>query len=145
VGHGMQLDHVSYSQYWHTEISLLCLLSLCNALWNDFSWVICITVKGYLQKKIITIMAGAKPRKSCRSLFKKLEILLLLVNIFSLMNFIVLTWNFFRQIQLYTVLTQGIRTVFIDQLPTFHVLSKVFTMLASKYLAVYNLASERFV
>jgi hypothetical protein len=30
-----------------------------------------------LQKKIVRLMAGVKPRNSCRSLFKRLEILAL--------------------------------------------------------------------
>jgi hypothetical protein len=43
-----------------------------------------------LQKKMIRIMAGTKPRNSCRSLFRKLEILPLCCEyVFSLMNFIV--------------------------------------------------------
>jgi IS1 family transposase len=43
-----------------------------------------------LQKKIIIIMVGARPRTPCRSLFKKLEILPVPCQyIFSLMNFIV--------------------------------------------------------
>jgi hypothetical protein len=43
-----------------------------------------------LQKKIIRIMAGSKPRNSCRNPFKKLKMLPLPCEcIFSLMNFIV--------------------------------------------------------
>jgi hypothetical protein len=43
-----------------------------------------------LQKKIIRIMVDAHPRTSCRSLFKKLEILPVPCQyIFSLMNFLV--------------------------------------------------------
>jgi hypothetical protein len=43
-----------------------------------------------LQKKIVRLMAGAKPRNSCRSLFKRLEILTLPCEyIFSLLLFIV--------------------------------------------------------
>jgi hypothetical protein len=43
-----------------------------------------------LQKKIVRIMVGAHPRTPCRSLFKKLEILLVPCQyIFSLMNFFV--------------------------------------------------------
>jgi hypothetical protein len=39
------------------------------------------------QNKIVRIMAGAKPRNSCRSLFRRLEILSLPCEyIFSLMN-----------------------------------------------------------
>jgi hypothetical protein len=41
--------------------------------------------------------------------------------------------NMFRQTQQYTVLTLGIGTMFTDQLPTFHVLKKVHTMMASKF------------
>jgi hypothetical protein len=46
-----------------------------------------------LQKKTVRLMAYVKPRNSCRSIFKKSEILALpylhIFNIFSLMNFIV--------------------------------------------------------
>jgi hypothetical protein len=43
-----------------------------------------------LQEKIITITVGARPRTSCRSQFKKLEILLIPCQYtLSLMNFIV--------------------------------------------------------
>jgi hypothetical protein len=50
-----------------------------------------------LQKKIIRIMAVAKPRNLCRSLFKKLEILPLPCEyIFSLMNFIVNNLELFQ-------------------------------------------------
>jgi hypothetical protein len=43
-----------------------------------------------LQKKVIRIIAGVKPRHSCGNLFKRLEILPLPCEyIFSLMNFIV--------------------------------------------------------
>jgi hypothetical protein len=50
-----------------------------------------------LQKKIIRIMAGAKPRNSCRSLFKKLDILPLPCEyIFSLMNFTVNNLELFQ-------------------------------------------------
>jgi hypothetical protein len=44
----------------------------------------------------------------------------------------------FIQTQQYTVLTLGIRTIFTDQLPTFHVFKKVHTMLASKSSTAYN-------
>jgi hypothetical protein len=50
-----------------------------------------------LQKKIIRIMAGAKPRNLCRSLFKKLGILPLPCGyIFSLMNSIVNNLELFQ-------------------------------------------------
>jgi hypothetical protein len=43
-----------------------------------------------LQKKVVWLMAGVKPRNSCRSMFKRLEILSLLCEyIFSLLLFIV--------------------------------------------------------
>jgi hypothetical protein len=98
-----------------------------------------------LQKKIVRIMAGTKPRNLCRSLFKKLEIFLFLLNIyFHQWTSSLITQNFFRQIQLYTMLTHGIRTIFIDQLPAFHVFRKVLTLLASKSSTVYHLVSKLF-
>jgi hypothetical protein len=43
-----------------------------------------------LQKKIVRLMAGVKPRNSCRSLFKRLEIFALPCEcIFSFLNFVV--------------------------------------------------------
>jgi ribosomal protein L33 len=49
--------------------------------------------------------------------------------------------NFFRQIQIYTALTQGIRIIFTDYLPIFHVVRKVLTMLASKSSNSYHLVT----
>jgi hypothetical protein len=44
----------------------------------------------YLEKRIVRIIVGAKPGRSCRSLFKKLGILLFPCQyVFLLMNFIV--------------------------------------------------------
>jgi hypothetical protein len=85
-------------------------------------------------------MVGAKPRNLCRSLFKTLEILPLpCEEIFSLMNFFINNLELFQINSTKAVLTQRIRTIFIDQLPTFHVLKKVLTMLASKSSIVYHL------
>jgi hypothetical protein len=43
-----------------------------------------------LEEKILRILAGAQPRTSCRSLFKKLEILPIpCQNVLSLLNFVV--------------------------------------------------------
>jgi hypothetical protein len=55
-----------------------------------------------------------------------------------------MTYNFFRQIHLHTVLTQVIRTIFIDQLPLFLVFRKVHTMLASKSSVVCLSVSKPF-
>jgi hypothetical protein len=50
-----------------------------------------------LQKKVIRIIAGVKPRNSCRNLFKGLEILPLPCEyIFLLMNFIVNNQELFQ-------------------------------------------------
>ena len=72
-----------------------------------------------LQKKIIRIMAGAEPRTSCRSLFVQLEILPVPCwYIRSLMNFLIINQETF-QIYLYTILIQGISTVFKGQIPIY--------------------------
>jgi hypothetical protein len=82
-----------------------------------------------LQKKIVRLMAGGKPRDSCKNLFKRLEILTLPCKyIFSLMIFIVKNQEFFQ--------TQGIRISFIDELPTSHVFRRVLIMLALKFLSL---------
>jgi hypothetical protein len=50
-----------------------------------------------LHKKIIRIMASVKPTNSCKSLFKRLEILTLPCKyIFSLINFIVSNQGYFQ-------------------------------------------------
>jgi hypothetical protein len=50
----------------------------------------CYFLTPLLQKKIVRLIAGVKPRNSCRSLFKRLEILALPCEyIFSLMNFLI--------------------------------------------------------
>jgi hypothetical protein len=70
---------------------------------------------------------------SLEILFTRLGILPLPCEyIFSLMNFVVNNQEHLKK-QLNTILTQGIETISIDQLPTFHVLKKVHTFLASKY------------
>jgi hypothetical protein len=112
------------SAYFHSTIK-------CGIIfWGNSSnskWILT------LQKKIIRIMAGAKPRNSCSSLYKELEIFPLSCEyIFSLMNVIVNNVELFQKSQLYTLLTQEIRIIFTDQLRTFHVFRKVLTMLASK-------------
>jgi hypothetical protein len=62
---------VPYCQYWYTEISRLCLLSVMKygiiVLGNSSNAKRVCT----LQKKIITIMASAEPRNLFRRLFKK--------------------------------------------------------------------------
>jgi hypothetical protein len=77
-----------------------------------------------LQKRTVTIVAGVKSRNSFRNLFMRLEILPLPCKyIFTLMNLVVNNQELF-QTQQYTVLTLGIRTIFTDLLPTFHVFKK---------------------
>jgi len=53
-----------------------------------------------------------------------------------------MTKNFFRQIQQNAMLTLGIGTIFIHQLPAFHVFRKVDTLLASKSSTVYHQVPE---
>jgi hypothetical protein len=78
-----------------------------------------------LWKRTVGIIAGVKSRNSCRNLLMRLDILPLSCKyIFTSMNFVVITKNIFRQTQQTTVLTLGIGTIFIGQLPTFHVFKK---------------------
>jgi hypothetical protein len=96
-----------------------------------------------LQKKIFRIMVGAHPRTPCRSLFKKLEILPVPRQyVFSLINFFVNNRKIFKQIHQYTVLIQGISTIFIDQLPTYHAFRKVHCILASGFSTIYHAVSQ---
>jgi hypothetical protein len=75
-----------------------------------------------LQKRTIRIIAGVKSSNSCRNLFMRLEILPLPCKyILTLMNLVVNNQEHFQQ---NTVLTLGIGTIFIDQLPTSHVFKK---------------------
>jgi hypothetical protein len=91
-----------------------------------------------LHERTVRIIAGGKSRTSCRNLFMSLEILTLPCEyIFTLMNFIINNQEHF-QTQKYTVLTQGIGTIFTDQLQTFHVFKKVHSMLASRSSTGYH-------
>jgi hypothetical protein len=64
---------------------------------------------------------------------KKLEILPVPYQyVFSLMNFFVNNQTS-KQIRQYTVLIQGISTIFIDQLPTYLVFRKVLSILTSEF------------
>jgi hypothetical protein len=98
------------------------------------SWVIWAShnKKIFILQSIVRITVGAKPRNQCWSVSKRLEILPLSCEyIFLLMNFGISNLEKF-QIHLYTVLAQGTSTIYIDQLPVFHIFRKVHTMLASK-------------
>jgi hypothetical protein len=89
---------------------------------TDTDWVF------ILQKRIVRIMAGIGFgfRSSCRSLFKKLDILPVLCQyIFSLMIFVWKIWKIFRPTHQYIVWIQETRLSFIGLLPiphAFHVL-----------------------
>jgi len=87
-----------------------------------------------LQKKIFRIIAGAQAKTSCGSLFKLYEILPVLCQyILSFMNCIMKT---LKQINLYTILIQGISIIFIDQMTTYLVFKKAHSLLASKFSTV---------
>jgi hypothetical protein len=98
-----------------------------------------------LQKKIIRIIPDAKPRNSCRILFKKLEILPLPCEyIFSLKNFIINNPDLFQtNLTIHSDNTRN-KNIFIDQLTTFIVFRKVLTLLASKSSTFYHLVSKSF-
>ena len=76
-------------------------------------------------------MAGAQSRTSCKSLFKQSEIPFVPRQyILSLKNFIIKTQGIFKQIYLYTILIQGIRIIYIDQMSTYLVFKKVHSIMA---------------
>jgi len=84
-------------------------------------------------------MVDAKSGTSCISLFKKFGILSVPCQyIFTLMNSTVHNQVNFHKILLYTVLTQGISTVFTPHLQTFHVSRNVHSILAPKFSMVYH-------
>jgi hypothetical protein len=96
-----------------------------------------------LQKEIIRIMVGANPRTARTDLFKNPEILPVLRQyIYSLMNFLVNNQDNLQKIHQYAVLIQGISTVFIHQLPTYHAFRKVRSILASEFSTVYHAVSQ---
>jgi hypothetical protein len=96
-----------------------------------------------LEKKIVWIMAGDKPRNSCRGLFKRLEILPLPCEyIFWLMNFSVNNQKHFQSNSAVHCVNTRNRHHHLDQLPTSHVFRKVHTMLASKFSTTYPLVSK---
>jgi hypothetical protein len=127
-----------YFAYFH---SIITIITLYNEVWNNFWGVTHLEQKNIqLTKKIIRLMADVKPRNSCKNLFKRLEILTLPCEyIFFLMIFIVKkNKNFFQLIPIYTLLTQGIRISFIDQLPSSHISRRVLIVLALTSLTLLS-------
>jgi len=84
-----------------------------------------------LQEKIITIMAGAQPRNSCRSLFKQLEIPPVLCQCtLSLMNCIINNQEIFQtNSSIHNIYTRNSITVAV-QMPNYLVFKKVPSILA---------------
>jgi len=90
-----------------------------------------------LQKKIVRFMAGAQPRTLCRSLFKNDRFCPFHVNIcFHLWTLLSVIKKIFKQIHGYTILIQGISTIFINQMLTYLVFKKVHCRLASEFSTV---------
>jgi hypothetical protein len=58
------------------------------------------------------------------------------------MNFFVNNQEKFEKIYQYTVLMQGISTIFIDHLPTYHAFRKVRSVLVSEFWTVYHEVSQ---
>jgi hypothetical protein len=81
-------------------------------------------------------------KEQCVKLKEKHWVLLVPIQYIVLfMNFTVSNEDNF-QIRLYIVLIQGIRTIFIDHVPAFHVFRRMHSVLASKFSAVYHLVSR---
>ena len=59
-----------------------------------------------------------QPRTCCRSLFKHASITFIIELPLSIMR------KIFKHIYLYAILIQGTSTIFIDQMPTYHVFKK---------------------
>jgi hypothetical protein len=94
------------------------------------------------------IIVGAHPRTPCRNLFKKLDILPVPCQYtFSLMNFFVNNQENFQTNSSVHSIIQGISTIFVDQLPTYHAFRKVHSILVSEFSIVYysvtNLKNEK--
>jgi hypothetical protein len=70
------------------------------------------------QKKIVRITAAAQPGTSLRSLFKQLNLFHANICFHSWTSLSAIK-KIFKQIHLYTALTQGIITVSIDQMPMY--------------------------
>jgi hypothetical protein len=86
-----------------------------------------------LQKKIVRIVAAAQPRSLST------EILPVPCQyILSLMNFIINNRKIFQQIHVYTLLIEGMITIFIDPIPTYLVFKKVHFML-SEFSTFYDI------
>jgi hypothetical protein len=96
-----------------------------------------------LQKK--RLMMDVKSHNSYGDLLKRPETLTLPCEyIFSLINFITITKNIFRPMLMYTVLTQGISTISINQLLTCHAFRKEHIMLESTFSIICHLISNGF-
>jgi len=70
-----------------------------------------------------------EPRMACRSLFKQLEIPPAYIY-YRLCTLLSRMRNIFKQIHLFTILVQGISTIFKGQVPTYLVFKKVYFLLA---------------
>jgi hypothetical protein len=69
----------------------------------------------WLQKRVIRIITGSRPRDSCRQLYKKLGILTLMSQyILFLLLFILKTKLYFKWILKFIVLIQHINLIFIS-------------------------------
>jgi hypothetical protein len=100
-----------YYAYFHSIIQYRIIL------WGNSSNSVKIFI---LQKKIIRVLAVAQLRTSGRSLLKHLEMspfpcqyIVALITSLSLIS------NILKQIHLYTILKQGISTIFTDKTPTY--------------------------
>jgi hypothetical protein len=95
------------------------------------------------QQRIVRIMAGDKPRNSCRSLFMRLEILLLPCEyIFSLMNFVVNNQEHFQtNSAIHNVNTRN-RDLLHRPIANVSCFKKVHNILAPKYSTVYHPVSK---
>jgi hypothetical protein len=98
-----------------------------------------------LQKKTIRLMAGVKPRNSCRSLFKRSESPTLPCEyIFSLLRFNVTNQEYFQT----NSALHSINTRNKNQLhkpianPTYQVFKRVLIMVVHKFLTAYHLVSQ---
>jgi hypothetical protein len=112
---------VLYQQQHHSQIQLFHLLSLCNkSMEYFFHNLFNIENVFTLLRKIFGIRFPTMPRNSCRSLFG-----IPCHYMFSFMNFIVNNQENFKQINLYTLLKQGMGTTSKHHMPIFLVFRKI--------------------
>jgi hypothetical protein len=134
-------QNVSCYQYWHAQINLLCLFSLCSEVWSIFfgggggGCNLSNNKLIFLKRKLLELWLIQNTESTQKEVDPRKILRLSHEHILSLINFSVYNLEHFQTN--FADLIQGMISIFIVQLPNFSVLREVQTM-----HVVYNIISE---